>query len=78
MGDYIKNVTLYSGKDYSHIEDQPLRNKIGHGDQLNFGTKEHSLKAILTIDMMIQLTYEINRIVEVSKNQDIERKEDKE
>lgn len=68
MGDYIKNVTLYSGKDYSHIENQPLRNKIGHGDQLNFGTKEHSLKAILTIDMMIQLAYEINRIVELRKS----------
>lgn len=65
MGDYIKNVTLYSGKDYSHIANQPLRNKIGHGDQLNFGTQEHSLKAILTVDMMIQLAYEINRIVEV-------------
>ena len=78
MGDYIKNVTLYSGKDYSHIENQPLRNKIGHGDQLNFGTKEHSLKAILTIDMMIQLVYELNRIVEASKNQEVECKEGKE
>ena len=67
MGDYIKNVTLYSGKDYSHIENQPLRNKIGHGDQLNFGTQEHSLKAILTIDMMIQLAYEINRVIELRK-----------
>lgn len=65
MGDYIKNVTLYSGKDYSHLENQPLRNKIGHGDQLNFGTKEHSLKAILTIDMMIQLAYEIHRVIEM-------------
>lgn len=69
MGDYIKNVTLYSGSDYSHIENQPLRNKIGHGDQLNFGTKEHSLKAILTIDMMIQLSYEIKRIIELNKNE---------
>ena len=68
MGDYIKNVTLYSGKDYSHIENQPLRNKIGHGDQLNFGTQEHSLKAILTIDMLIQLAYEIHRIAELRNN----------
>lgn len=66
MGDYIKDVTLYSGKDYSHIKNHPLRNKIGHGDQLNFGTKEHSLKAILTIDMMIQLLYEINRVVQIN------------
>lgn len=70
MGDYIKNVTLYSGKDYSHIDNQPLRNKIGHGDQLNFDTKEHSLKAILTIDMMVQLAYEINRIVDLRKSND--------
>lgn len=76
MGNYIKNVTLYSGKDYSHIENQPLRNKIGHGDQLNFGTKEHSLKAILTIDMMIQLSYEINRIIELSKNTDLNNRDD--
>ena len=68
MGDYIKNVTLYSGKDYSHIENQPLRNKIGHGDQLNFGTQEHSLKAILTVDMMIQLAYEIHRVIELRKS----------
>ncbi len=73
MGDYIKNVALYSGKDYSHIENQPLRNKIGHGDQLNFGTQEHSLKAILTIDMMIQLAYEINRIAETSSLLDIDQ-----
>ena len=73
MGDYIKNVALYSGKDYSHIENQPLRNKIGHGDQLNFGTQEHSLKAILTIDMMIQLAYEINRIAETSALLDIDQ-----
>ena len=78
MGDYIKNVTLYSGKDYSHIDNQPLRNKIGHGDQLNFGTEEHSLKAILTIDMMVQLAYEINRIVELRKsNNDGEEAEGK-
>ena len=43
-----------------------------------FGTKEHSLKAILTIDMMIQLVYELNRIVEASKNQEVECKEGKE
>ena len=29
------------------------RNKICHGIQLNFGTREHALKSILTIDMMI-------------------------
>ena len=70
MGDYIKNVTLYSGKDYSHIDNQPLRNKISFGCQYNFGTKEHSLKAILTIDMMVQLAYEINRIVDLRKSND--------
>ncbi len=33
----------------------PCRNKVYHGIQMNFGTKEHALKSILTIDMMIRL-----------------------
>ncbi len=65
MADYLKDVCLYSGQDYSQINNQPLRNKICHGDQLEFGTKEHSLKAILIIDMLIQLAYEIKRIIEI-------------
>ena len=33
----------------------PCRNKVCHGIQMNFGTKEHALKSVLTIDMMIRL-----------------------
>ncbi len=65
MADYLKDVCLCSKSDYSEISNQPLRNKICHGDQLDFGTKEHSLKAVLVIDMLIQLAYEIARIATI-------------
>ena len=69
MANYLRDVCLFSGQDYSHIKNQPLRNKICHGDQIEFGTKEHSLKAIFVIDMLIQLAYEIKRIIDL-KEQD--------
>lgn len=67
MANYLKDVCLFSGQDYSHIKNQPLRNKICHGDQIEFGTQEHSLKAILVIDMLIQLAYEIKRIIDLKE-----------
>lgn len=70
MADYLKNICLFSGSDYSTINNHPLRNKICHGNQLEFGTKEHSLKAIFVIDMLIQLAYEIDRIISVRKEDD--------
>ena len=66
MASYLKEEILCSSDSKQRWETQPLRNKICHGDQLNFGTKEHSLKAILTVDMLIQLAYEIRRIVELN------------
>ena len=69
MANYLRDVCLFSGQDYSHIKNQPLRNKICHCDQIEFGTKEHSLKAIFVIDMLIQLAYEIKRIIDL-KEQD--------
>lgn len=33
----------------------PLRNKICHGVQTNYGTEEHSLKAILAINLITRL-----------------------
>jgi len=68
MASYLKDEILCSSDSKQRWATQPLRNKICHGDQLNFGTKEHSLKAILTIDMLIQLAYEINRIAEMQSN----------
>lgn len=62
MANYLKNEILCSSDSKKRWKSQPLRNKICHGDQLNFGTQEHSIKAILTIDMLIQLAYEIDRI----------------
>lgn len=68
MAGYLKNEILCSSESKQRWATQPLRNKICHGDQLNFGTQEHSLKAILTVDMLIQLAYEINRIAELQSN----------
>ena len=38
----------------------PCRNKICHGEQLNYGTREHALKAILVIDLLVNLMHEHN------------------
>ena len=56
VAEYLANDILVSGsvEDYQ-LETQPLRNKICHGEQLNYNTEEHSIKAILTIDILIQL-----------------------
>lgn len=52
--EYIYNIVLTS-ENFMSQSNQPCRNKICHGIQLNFGTKEHALKSILAIDMMIRL-----------------------
>lgn len=70
MVNYLKNICLCSDVDYSKKIQHPLRNKICHGEQLHYGTKEHSLKALMIIDMLVQLAYEINRVIEF-KNRDI-------
>jgi len=68
MARYLQSEILCSSESKKRWATQPLRNKICHGDQLNFGTKEHSLKAVFTIDMLIQLAYEIERIIEMHKD----------
>lgn len=76
MASYLKEEILCSSDSKKRWATQPLRNKICHGDQLNFGSKEHSLKSILSIDMLIQLAYEINRIIELDKKDFSENGED--
>ena len=68
MARYLQSEILCSSESKKRWATQPLRNKICHGDQLNFGTKEHSLKAVFTINMLIQLAYEIERIIEMHKD----------
>lgn len=65
---YLLSEILCSSESKERWATQPLRNKICHGAQLNFGTKEHSLKAILSIDILIQLAYEIEDIIEIQRN----------
>ncbi len=64
--DYIYNVVLTSQGD-EYREHNPLRNKICHGDQMDFGTKEKSLKSILTIDLLLNLKSEMKWIAEQKK-----------
>ena len=52
--DYIINVTLTSKMDTDLAAHNPLRNKICHGEQTEYGTLEHSLKAILVTDIVIR------------------------
>lgn len=60
---YIYNTILTSDDNMSKSMN-PCRNKICHGEQLNFGTKEHGLKAILTVDMMIRLAESLKKVNE--------------
>ena len=55
---YMINVIYISGKN-DFDDSQPCRNKICHGEQLNFNTKEHALKCILTLDLMINFSNSI-------------------
>ena len=56
---YLNSEILCSSESKKRWAGQPLRNKICHGDQLNFGTLEHSLKAILVVDMLMEYALEI-------------------
>jgi hypothetical protein len=60
---YIYNTILTSDDNMSESMN-PCRNKICHGEQLNFGTKEHGLKSILTVDMMIRLAESLKKVNE--------------
>lgn len=51
--DYINN-TAYTSKD-NYCHNQPCRNKIMHGIQYDFNTKEHALKTILIFDSLIRM-----------------------
>ncbi len=52
--EYIYN-TILTSKESMNESSHSCRNKVCHGIQMNFGRKEHALKSILTIDMMIRL-----------------------
>lgn len=43
----------------THFEKDPGRNKICHGEQYNYRNKIFALKAILAMDMVIQLSDEL-------------------
>ena len=43
----------------THFAKDPGRNKICHGEQYNYGNRLLALKAILSMDMIIQLSDEL-------------------
>ncbi len=68
--EYIKEDMLSSSDNKERWEHQPLRNKICHGDQLNYGTSEHSLKALLCINLLVKFGECIKRVVDsLGKNE---------
>ena len=54
--DYLVNITLTNAESFDELAvDNPLRNKICHGCQMNYGAKVHSLKSILAVDTALKL-----------------------
>ncbi len=53
--EYIMKIIFYSDRKNLGYESQPCRNKVLHGSNLCFNTKEHAVKTILTIDMLEEL-----------------------
>lgn len=52
--EYLYRIVLTSDPEMEKSE-HSCRNKICHGEQLNYGDKEHALKAILSVDIVIHL-----------------------
>lgn len=52
--EYIASITFSNSMDADLAAHNPLRNKICHGQQTEYGTQEHSLKAILVTDIVIR------------------------
>ena len=52
--EYIVGVTFANAMDADLAAHNPLRNKICHGQQTEYGTQEHSLKAILVTDIVMR------------------------
>jgi len=65
---YLKKTILSSSESKNLLHKQPIRNKICHGEQLNYNTEEHSLKAILVIDILVHLSSDIATIIKYKKH----------
>ena len=50
----FRDTTFANAMDVDLAAHNPLRNKICHGQQTEYGTQEHSLKAILVTDIVIR------------------------
>lgn len=59
---YIVHFIYSSDKKINHFSKDPGRNKICHGEVYNYRKKLFALKSILSMDMIIQLNYELLEI----------------
>ncbi|SEW20043.1 hypothetical protein [[Clostridium] fimetarium] len=69
--EYFRKIILSSTESKEIWNHQPIRNKICHGDQLNFGTKEHALKSILGINLLIQLGEAVEYTIENNNDKEV-------
>jgi len=58
--EYLYNY-VFSSDDAMNDSMHPCRHKICHGTQLNFGTREHAIKAILAFDIAVKLSEELQQ-----------------
>ena len=58
--EYLYNY-IFTSNDLMNDSMHPCRHKICHGTQLNFGTKEHAIKAILAFDIAVKLSEELKQ-----------------
>lgn len=56
---YLNDFVYSSEKSMAHFKGDPGRHKICHGVQYNYQNKLFALKAILAMDMIIQLSDEL-------------------
>lgn len=69
--EYLADTMLTSKKDWESLaEDNPLRNKICHGLQTNYGTEVHSLKAILAVDLLLRLGAIVEEAADAAKDEE--------
>jgi hypothetical protein len=66
IADYLCENIFSSPDSPSRYKKQPNRNKICHGDHVDFGTPENSLKALLCVDIFYRVASRVLEYVEKS------------
>lgn len=61
---YFKDIIFSYSDLESEWEQNPLRHKICHGMQLNYGTKNHSLKALLSVGLLYNIANNLELLLD--------------